>query len=331
MGTVTTKNQSSKTGTYFLLLSLFCFLISLLIHFLFFQNARKWEMPGFSPASYDTIIPRTFRMKRVEIDPKTMEEDKTMVPKMEKPPMAVPLEKEIPQTDPPIQSTSVKSILSNPTENLPVEKPETKIPTEGMDDLLNKPALTTVHSPNGEMPKSTDNQDALGMEQATKLPDPGENDLLKGMEKTQESGGKQSDTPQFSSLDDLLSGTGTVKRNTAPILMPTDLLFEYDSDALKPAATATLTKLGSLIKKNAKASFRIEGHTDSFGTDDYNNGLSLRRAEAVKSWLGFNMGIDASRISTIGLGKSRLLVPATGSVEQQQLNRRVEIVITVPK
>ena len=112
--------------------------------------------------------------------------------------------------------------------------------------------------------------------------------------------------------------------------MPTDLLFEYDSDALKPAATATLTKLGSLIKKNAKASFRIEGHTDSFGTDDYNNGLSLRRAEAVKSWLGFNMGIDASRISTIGLGKSRLLVPATGSVEQQQLNRRVEIVISVP-
>lgn len=136
---------------------------------------------------------------------------------------------------------------------------------------------------------------------------------------------------QFSEIDDLLASSGVLKKNTAPILMPTDLLFEYDSEALKPAAAQTLTKLGSLIKKNALASFRIEGHTDSFGSDAYNNLLSLRRAEAVKNWLVASMGLDASQISTVGLGKSRLLTPASGDVQQQQLNRRVEIVISIPK
>ena len=136
---------------------------------------------------------------------------------------------------------------------------------------------------------------------------------------------------RFSSLDELLATKGLVKQNTAPILMPTDLLFEYDSDVLKPQAAATLEKLASLIKKNKEASFQIEGHTDSFGGDEYNIQLSLRRAEAVKTWLKSIMGLDAGHISTLGLGKSRLLVPSTGTVEQQQINRRVEIVISLPK
>jgi OmpA-OmpF porin, OOP family len=110
--------------------------------------------------------------------------------------------------------------------------------------------------------------------------------------------------------------------------MPTDLLFEYDSDTLRPEAAQTLEKLGSLIKKNEQADFKIEGHTDSFGTEDYNNALSLRRAEAVKRWLQETMKITGNRIATVGLGKSHLLVPATGTVQQQQLNRRVEIVIS---
>ena len=110
--------------------------------------------------------------------------------------------------------------------------------------------------------------------------------------------------------------------------MPTDLLFEYDSADLKTDATRSLEKLGTLIRNNTQALFRIEGHTDSFGSEDYNKALSLRRAEAVKTWLQQNMGIDAGRISTAGFGKSRLLVPSSGTVEQQQLNRRVEIVIS---
>ena len=55
--------------------------------------------------------------------------------------------------------------------------------------------------------------------------------------------------------------------------------------------------------------------------------LSQRRAETVKEWLLGNMGIDSARIQAQGFGKTRLIVPGDRSVEEQQLNRRVEIII----
>jgi outer membrane protein OmpA-like peptidoglycan-associated protein len=135
----------------------------------------------------------------------------------------------------------------------------------------------------------------------------------------------------FSNLDELLSGTGRVGSRTAPIMMPTDLLFDYDSANLRPGATANLEKLGQLIQRNPQSLFKVDGHTDSFGSDQYNFDLSQRRAETVKSWLVENMGINPDRIQTQGYGKSRLLVPGDRSVEEQQLNRRVEIVIRTKK
>jgi outer membrane protein OmpA-like peptidoglycan-associated protein len=110
--------------------------------------------------------------------------------------------------------------------------------------------------------------------------------------------------------------------------MPTDLLFEYDSEELKPEAAETLKKLGTLINKNMHARFTIEGHTDSFGSDEYNEKLSLRRAVAVKEWLEKNMDMREADIRAVGYGKSRLIAPATGSIAEQQINRRVEIVIS---
>ena len=86
----------------------------------------------------------------------------------------------------------------------------------------------------------------------------------------------------FSNLDELLSGSGQLGSGTAPILMPTDLLFDYDSANLRPGATASLQKLGRLIQRNPQSVFRVEGHTDSFGSDQYNMDLSQRRAETVK-------------------------------------------------
>ncbi len=135
----------------------------------------------------------------------------------------------------------------------------------------------------------------------------------------------------FSDLDALLSQTGPLKSDTAPILMPTDLLFDYDHAELRTQAVGSLRKLGTLIQRNPQATFLIEGHTDSFGPDEYNMDLSLRRAEAVKTWLVHTMQIASTRIETKGYGKSRLLAPASGSIEQQQINRRVEIIVHVPK
>src|SRR5205085_8669466 len=96
----------------------------------------------------------------------------------------------------------------------------------------------------------------------------------------------------FSNLEDLLAGSGKVGGGTAPILMPTDLLFDYDSAVLRPGAAASLEKLGHLIQRNPQATFRVEGHTDSFGSDQYNLDLSRRRAETVKAWLVQSMKID---------------------------------------
>jgi outer membrane protein OmpA-like peptidoglycan-associated protein len=135
----------------------------------------------------------------------------------------------------------------------------------------------------------------------------------------------------FSNLDELLSGSGQLGSGTAPILMPTDLLFDYDSAILRPGATASLQKLGRLIQRNPQAVFKVEGHTDSFGSDQYNMELSQRRAETVKAWVVENIGIEADRIQTQGYGKTRLIVPADRTVDEQQLNRRVEIVIRTKK
>jgi outer membrane protein OmpA-like peptidoglycan-associated protein len=148
---------------------------------------------------------------------------------------------------------------------------------------------------------------------------------LKEEQGTEHGGG----TPTgFSSLDGLLEGKQPLSLETAPILMPTDLLFEYDSATLRKEAEMALKKLGTLMNRNPHAGIRIEGHTDSFGGDDYNLSLSQRRAEEVKSWLVAKAGIGSNRITTEGFGKTRLLAPASGSIGEQRLNRRVEIVIT---
>jgi outer membrane protein OmpA-like peptidoglycan-associated protein len=129
------------------------------------------------------------------------------------------------------------------------------------------------------------------------------------------------------SLDDALNRVGPMLPGNKPIGVPGGALYEYDSAELKPEAVDQLQKLAELIRRNPKATFTIEGHTDSFGTEVYNLDLSLRRADSVKYWLIQNMGITPERIQTKGLGNSRPIVAAGKSVEEQAPNRRVEIVI----
>jgi len=129
----------------------------------------------------------------------------------------------------------------------------------------------------------------------------------------------------FSNLDDLLNRGTNVTSSTAPILMPTDLLFEYGSDVLAENARLSLMKLGLLIMRHPDSRFIVEGHTDSFGTDEFNFDLSQRRANAVVRWLVTSLRLDISRVEALGLGKTHLIAPASGSVEDQAINRRVEI------
>ncbi|MGI9086347.1 MAG: OmpA family protein [Chthoniobacterales bacterium] len=144
--------------------------------------------------------------------------------------------------------------------------------------------------------------------------------------------------PGFSDLDSLLSQKGPLGSGTA-IRMPNDQLFGYDSANLEQGAVEQLQKLGVLIKRNPKATFRVEGYTDSLGAPDYNHDLSQRRADQVKQYLIGAVGINPAQIEARGYGATKFLVaphgivPATGSLEEQaeiarqRANRRVVIVV----
>jgi outer membrane protein OmpA-like peptidoglycan-associated protein len=132
--------------------------------------------------------------------------------------------------------------------------------------------------------------------------------------------------PGFSDLDQLLAQKGPLGSGTK-LRMPDDQLFEYDSDVLQGSAVSQLQKLGTLIQRNPKATFTVEGYTDSFGTPEYNLDLSQRRADSVKQYLVEAMGISPAQIQTRGYGATKFRTSPNGSIEEQSPNRRVEIVV----
>jgi outer membrane protein OmpA-like peptidoglycan-associated protein len=102
-----------------------------------------------------------------------------------------------------------------------------------------------------------------------------------------------------------------------------DVLFDFDKADLKPAAEEKLTNLLTVVNSRPGATVAIEGHTDVRGEDAYNQALSQRRAESVRSWL-VGHGVDAARLVATGAGESRPL--RAGDTEaDHQANRRVEI------
>lgn len=131
----------------------------------------------------------------------------------------------------------------------------------------------------------------------------------------------------YSSLDDLIGRTGGLPVGEEKIALPTDILFGYNEYELKEEARLSMMKLAFVVQTNPDATFLIEGHTDSFGGDQFNIDLSLKRAEAVRRWLVEKLRIDASNIQVVGMGKARPIVSTAGTAEQQALNRRVEIVV----
>ena len=109
--------------------------------------------------------------------------------------------------------------------------------------------------------------------------------------------------------------------------LPDDQLFEYDSDMLQSSAIGQLQKLGTLIQRNPKATFTVEGYTDSFGTFEYNAELSQRRADSVKRYLVEGMRINPAQVEARGYGATKFRASPGGSIEEQSPNRRVEVVV----
>jgi outer membrane protein OmpA-like peptidoglycan-associated protein len=99
--------------------------------------------------------------------------------------------------------------------------------------------------------------------------------------------------------------------------------FEFNSSELQAQASAQLRQLQSALTSEAlsKDRFLVAGHTDGKGSPQYNQQLSLRRAEAVKRYLVVN-GVEASRLDAVGFGAERLALPDR---PEDAANRRVEI------
>jgi outer membrane protein OmpA-like peptidoglycan-associated protein len=104
------------------------------------------------------------------------------------------------------------------------------------------------------------------------------------------------------------------------------VLFGFDRSDLGTNAATNLDKLINVLNKYPDTDIEIIGHTDNKGTDDYNQGLSQRRANSVSAYLK-NHGITSSRVSTMGLGESDPIA-SNETEEGRAQNRRVEFVIT---
>tara|TARA_R110002096_G_scaffold42642_8_gene114855 strand:+ start:103 stop:834 length:732 start_codon:yes stop_codon:yes gene_type:complete len=102
--------------------------------------------------------------------------------------------------------------------------------------------------------------------------------------------------------------------------------FDHDKAMIKAESRPILDNAVKVLNENASVHVRVEGHTDSDGTDAYNMSLSQRRAEAVAAYLTA-AGIDANRLSPVGYGESAPVAP-NDTKENKYKNRRVDLVVT---
>jgi OOP family OmpA-OmpF porin len=102
-----------------------------------------------------------------------------------------------------------------------------------------------------------------------------------------------------------------------------DVLFDFDKSTIKPEAAAILDRLVAFMNENKDKRANLSGHTDSVGTDAYNQKLSERRVDSVRSYV-VGKGVEGGRISGQGFGESKPIADNKTS-EGRAKNRRVEI------
>ena len=111
-----------------------------------------------------------------------------------------------------------------------------------------------------------------------------------------------------------------------------DVLFDFDRAEIREKARAALEQVAGIIRQYPRQAVRIDGHTDAKGAEAYNQKLSERRAQSVRSWLVDSEGLTETGFQVQGLGESRPAAPnekpdGSDDPEGRQKNRRVEIVV----
>lgn len=161
-------------------------------------------------------------------------------------------------------------------------------------------------------------------------PDEWYNNKLKGA-----GGQDDSHLPDGSKSLSQLMAQSSLGKDSGYSRLGADLLFEYNKAVMKNSARLSMLQLAGLMMKNPDTIFIVEGHTDSFGSEEYNAVLSLMRANAVRQWLKDN-GIALTRpngecrLYIRVCGASRPVVSIRGDRDAQAANRRVEIHMRKP-
>jgi outer membrane protein OmpA-like peptidoglycan-associated protein len=322
-------------------------IVSLLLHALlcvYFYRAT------FQPAAALTAMPEqppTFKVRNVDLQAleKTGQDQSTPAAKPEPDKTDVQLPDEKKSFDQLLQDVHATTQMPDDTRDVLPDKPQvdqadvnpviSEIERSTAQTLANSPNATREQSLLNDSANSGRPQPAMnGTELATSttIKRPNLFNKMPG----DSAGPNRGKTPGFSDLDQLLSQKGPLGSGTK-LRMPDDQLFGYDSADLASTAMEQLQKLGTLIKRNPKATFTVEGYTDSLGSPDYNAELSQRRADNVKAYLVQAMGINPAQIETHGYGASkfivqpRAVVPNTPEeqmeIDRQRPNRRVVIVV----
>jgi outer membrane protein OmpA-like peptidoglycan-associated protein len=105
-----------------------------------------------------------------------------------------------------------------------------------------------------------------------------------------------------------------------------DVLFDFDRYTLKPGAREKLAKVSGILLAYPGLKIQVEGHTDSIGTDEYNQRLSEQRADSVRDYI-VQQGVPGAGVTATGLGKDGPVASNDTAAGRQQ-NRRVELVVS---
>jgi outer membrane protein OmpA-like peptidoglycan-associated protein len=105
-----------------------------------------------------------------------------------------------------------------------------------------------------------------------------------------------------------------------------DVLFDFDKATLRPGARERLARVAGILLSTPGLDIEVEGHTDSIGTDTYNQRLSVARAGSVRDYL-VSQGIPPGTVGTAGFGEAQPVASNETAAGRQQ-NRRVELVVS---
>jgi outer membrane protein OmpA-like peptidoglycan-associated protein len=290
--------------------------LSLLLHACLFVFFYQHRLEGFGVAPERLAPPRMANLKQVTIS-NTPEPTDQKLKLPESNPHSAPIT--LPSEAPEVQELHIAPQIPDLPKQTFADKP--KADMAGMDKIAKTDAAARA-----EMDREINSISQTLIKEGQRLPHQPIMPVGSGKGAGAGEGSSNISIPGLATIDDIVAKSGSLRAGDKAGI-PGGALFEYDSYDLRDEALEQLRKLGTLIQRNPRATFSIEGHTDSFGGPEYNQRLSLARAESVKAWLVKTFGIAPERIQTRGFGNSKPLVSADKSKEEQAPNRRVELVV----